>query len=733
MAGFGSGGASYTLATKVQASGVSKFTRQMGSARGTVSKFSSAMKTAGLALAGVAAGGMAASIKRAASLESAMADVQKVTSKGVADKLKGDLKDLSTQIPIAVGDLAKLAEQAGKFGVKGRDNIRSFVKSVGRISSATDLAADEAGKRFAKIAGAIGLPMSQISKLGNAVNTLADSMKTDAGEITDTANRASNVLSQQFGLGKNAVVSLSASMNEVSSSSRVAAGHLKRAAESLMDPKKATDVAGALGMNVDAFRKMRKTSPEKLLNLVGKRMNKGGEAARTLSSALGTQATRAFSLLGGQLDRTEKAQQRVSEQFKNQTSLQKEMDIRTSTTAGRFQLMKNRLDNIATTIGDAALPYLNKLLDWFSGALDDISKVVGEVDSVRGAFDRLGSFIQGDGGSKITTGIDSMLSKYTEKADRFRTALLGEGGEGGPIHQGITRAGEFMSNEGGTMMLKSAKTMGNSVVEGAKDAVQALVGSDDAILDRAIGAMATFLKSEAVDKMYKATGSLLGKGVRAVFLEIFNLIMWRDDSLIKGLIGDIVDYIKTDAVGDFTEAFSILLDNALSFFTAFYNDLIGKSLIPDMFTEIADYIKNDAASDLLSAAKKAGEAIWNGIKDKFNSLMPDSLSIPGFDVGGQSVGIPNILGGGSVSVPRISSPGFDLDLPKLQTGGLIEDEGLAQLHEGELVVPAAQVDRDVGGGGGKKFVNHGDIEIHTDSDDPEDMADDLLAEVNARF
>ena len=100
------------------------------------------------------------------------------------------------------------------------------------------MAASEAGTRFAKIAGAVGLPLTEIGKLGNATNALADSFKTDANEVTDTATRSANVLSQQFGLSEDAVLALSASMNEASPSSRKAAGSLRRAAEALMDPNK---------------------------------------------------------------------------------------------------------------------------------------------------------------------------------------------------------------------------------------------------------------------------------------------------------------------------------------------------------------------------------------------------------------------------------------------------------------------------------------------------------------
>ena len=338
-------------------------------------KIKGAVGAASVALGALAAGGIAKSVDAAASFESQMADVQKVTSKGTAGKLKQDIKDISAEIPIAKGELATLAEQAGKFGVEGSENISKFVKTVGKIQTATDLAAEEAGKRFAKIAGAVGLPMEDIDKLGNATNKLADSMKTDAGEITDTATRSANTLSQQLGLGKSAVLSLSASMNEVSPSARRAAGSLRRAGEALMDPKKAEDIASAIGLSTEKFRSMREESPEKLLNKVAATMNKGGEGATALRGSLGKAAT-AFSKIGKQQSATKKAQEAVNKQFENGTSLGKEMGIRTDTLAGQYKLLKNQVSNAAVTIGDAYLPIIKDAISVVSPLIDRISAFV---------------------------------------------------------------------------------------------------------------------------------------------------------------------------------------------------------------------------------------------------------------------------------------------------------------------------------------------------------------------
>ena len=89
----------------------------------------------------------------------------------------------------------------------------------------------------------------------------------------------------------------------------------------------------------------------------------------------------------------------------------------------------------------------------------------------------------------------------------------------------------------------------------------------------------------------------------------------------------------------------------------------------------------DRAGELVDAFRDMASRVGQAFKDKFNDLIPSSISIPSV-----SVDIPDILGGGSVSVG-----GGSLSIPQLDTGGRIASDGLAMLHAGERIMPAAQV------------------------------------------
>lgn len=134
--------------------------------------------------------------------------------------------------------------------------------------------------------------------------------------------------------------------------------------------------------------------------------------------------------------------------------------------------------------------------------------------------------------------------------------------------------------------------------------------------------------------------------------------------------------IRDDVTDRVTEA----VDNALGW---------GEDMIDRISEGVAD--RRDA---LLEQLRNLGEMAADAFRNAFNAVMPSSVSIPSTTIGGRTVG------GGSISLPR------------LRHGGLIESGGLARVHAGERVIPAADVSQDAGGGGGSTVVN---IEQHIES------------------
>lgn len=127
---------------------------------------------------------------------------------------------------------------------------------------------------------------------------------------------------------------------------------------------------------------------------------------------------------------------------------------------------------------------------------------------------------------------------------------------------------------------------------------------------------------------------------------------------------------------------------------------------------------NDWKQDVIQLASNVAEelasAVTTAVSGLWNSVIPDSITLPEISVGGQSISteIPHVgeVGG---TLPEVSIGGDTIDFPQLASGGMIEEGGGAVLHQGEMVLPA-DVSRDVisalrrarkGGGGGGTTLN----------------------------
>lgn len=343
------------------------------------------LKKAALAAGGVLAGalavrGLGAAVDAARSFEQAMVEVQKVTDPETAAALGDAMRDLATQIPVAQEELAALAADAARFGVRGTENIQNFVEATSKMATATDLSTNEAGEAFARLAQLTDTPIDQIENLGSAINTLSNNMATSSGEIVDSMLRSSAAMNQ-FGLNNREIVAFSAALNEVSESSERAGTRLRRLAQELLNPKKVSDIAGALGMTTDEFRRMRREDPDGLMLQIVEAFAEGGEQAENLRSNLGSATRQAVSGLAQNLEGLREALEQSNTSFEEGSSLQEEFDAATKTFNARLQVLKNNLNEVAITVGNELLPELNPLVkninDLLSGA-KDLNAVVGD-------------------------------------------------------------------------------------------------------------------------------------------------------------------------------------------------------------------------------------------------------------------------------------------------------------------------------------------------------------------
>jgi len=797
------------------ASGIQEAGDNAAAALGSVK---AAAGLAGAALASLAVGGLVAATSAAADFEEQMVDVEKVTNPQTARRMSSAIQDMAAEMPVAQGELAGIAEQAGRFGVEGSDNIRQFTETVAKMSVATDLSTQQAGESFARLSTLMDEPISKVGDMGNAINELSNNMATSSSEITDAALRSSGTLSQ-MGASSEDILALNAAMNEASESAERAGTRLRRLSQEIQNPKKVEEFASALGMSTAEFETMRSEEPTALFKRMAETMGEGGEASDALRSALSTTSQQALTGLSQNLEGLSDAQETANEQMEAGTSLNEEYEAASSTFNSELQVAKNRLRNVALQIGDNTLPVAADLLENINELIAELSEFNKESDGMAGTVALVATALGG-----FAVAVSSAISYLGGLS-----AVLGTVGSAltvltGPVGVAIAAiallAGAWATNlwdiRGHTKRAAAAvkRIVGDLVAVISKwwdkhgDEIVATARSTWTTVRNIVDRYLTFVWKNLIQPTLRAIGRLwrlhgkklvsearetwrvIWKRIKTVLNIIWTKVIkptialiekawarWGDElkTIAKGVFGAIelvvtqamdivlttirvtmalirgdwseawsliedyltrtwdrlVSFIKNDAKPDFVAELGILLDAAKAALNylwgmgvgTLYNDVTG--LLDDLATWVGTDGKQ-AISDAYDAVKQGAKDAFTYLTDTgegtliydiksriveaiqwINDKLPDELSfsidVPSVDVGtrtttvaGQDVEVPDVdIGTEEQSFSR-TLPSFDV--PQLNTGGMIEGAGMAMLHAGEEVVPAAEVDRDRSGG-----------------------------------
>jgi TP901 family phage tail tape measure protein len=379
---------------RVQGEGVDGFAGSMDNAIGSLMSFKGAVGAVGGALAALSAGALAKATGAARSFETAMVEVEKVTNPQTAATMSSEIRNMAETIPLTQEKLAGLTADAARFGIRGTENLRSFSESVAKMATATDLSTEKAGQSLAKLSELTNTPVSEIENLGSVINELSNTAATSSSEVTDSMLRSSAALSQ-LGLEQTQIAAMSASLNEVSASSRRAGTRLRRVAQQLMNPQKVEKLAGALGMTSEEFTNMREESPDELLMQMVTAFEEGGAAADALRTSLSTSSRQAIAGLAQNTEGLNQALDTANTQFAEATSLQSEFDSATNTLDAKLQLLQNSLRNQSIEIGNVLLPYLTDLVTVFTDLVTEGDGLLGFLDATEKAFGLVGATIAG--------------------------------------------------------------------------------------------------------------------------------------------------------------------------------------------------------------------------------------------------------------------------------------------------------------------------------------------------
>jgi TP901 family phage tail tape measure protein len=359
--------------------------------------------------AGGVAAVLGASVVAAAKFEDAFADVRKTVDASPAEfkRMETGLRNLAKEIPVSVDELSHLAGTAGALGIASKD-IVGFTKVAAMLGTATDVSAEDAATSLAKLGNVMRQStVKDFERMGAVLVDLGNKGASTEDEILNMSGRIAGA-GKVVGLTAKQVLGLAATLSDAGIRAEMGGSAISQVMLQMQDAvARGGEVLGNFarvsGVTGQQFARIFKTDATQAVGLFAEGLSKvnrqGGSTMQVLEGVqLGERRTRETLLKLGEAQKDVSVAQGIAnEAWKKNTALTEEANKRYATTASQFILLKNRVNDVAITIGLALLPAVNdamKQLGQFAGAGEDIGTTVG---NAAGKSDLLGTALQGVG------------------------------------------------------------------------------------------------------------------------------------------------------------------------------------------------------------------------------------------------------------------------------------------------------------------------------------------------
>jgi len=331
--------------------------------------------------AGAIAAPLIEATHEAIKFESVMADVKKVVDFDTPEQFKemsGDILKMSTELPMAAENIAKIVAAGGQSGI-AREDLLPFAESATKMGIAFDITADQAGDMMAKWRTAFKMDQEEVVALADKVNYLGNTTAASAPLISEVVTRI-GPLGEVGGVASGEIAALGASIVGTGTSSEIAATGIKNLVLGMSAGEGATKAQAAafasLGMNAEDVAKRMQVDAKGAIIDVMKAIQAldADKQAATLQDLFGKESIGAIAPLLGNLENLQENFDKVADATKYAGSMEQEYAARSQTTENQIQLAKNTLDAVAVTIGSALLPAVGQVFESIAPVLTSIAE-----------------------------------------------------------------------------------------------------------------------------------------------------------------------------------------------------------------------------------------------------------------------------------------------------------------------------------------------------------------------
>lgn len=497
--------------------------------------------------------------KMAVDFDTAMANLQKTSdmSRGRIEQFAQAALESSKVQPVSAEAILNIEALGSQLGVAD-GSLQAFAKTVSGLDIATNMNADTAATQMARFANIVGMAEGDYERFGSTIVDIGNNMATTESEVVSMAMRFASA-GKQAGLSEAQILGMSGAMSSlgikaemggsalsqifVEIGKAVASGGAELEAFSSAAGMSAEQFAAAWGENAaGAFNALvegigRASQSGKDMNVVmaelGFTQIRQSDVMRRLAGSTSA-VTGQQGLLANALGLAESA-------WKSNTALQDEVDTRNESMASRLQVLKNRIDAVAITVG-------RPLVDAVIAATDALSPAIEAVGSAAQAFADMD-----EGAQRNALAIAGMAAAAGPALSTVGRIEQGVGGLVGAFARATERTAVYkdaLATVDGNQMrtYSSAKTLASYIGTSGNVAARAAGGVDNYVhaWDRMNVAAGTVRKSsKALARVQEELSSAGLSGVKATDAYVIGLK--RQEAGLQGAIGKAKDAFAANA------------------------------------------------------------------------------------------------------------------------------------------------------------------------------------------
>jgi TP901 family phage tail tape measure protein len=417
----------------------------------------------------------------AINFDTALANVRKTSdlTEQQLQKLGDSALDLSTKQPVTAETILNIEALGAQLGVAD-DELESFAKTVSGLDIATNMDFETAGKEMAQFANITQMGQDKFQNYGSTIVDLGNHLATTEKDISAMALRLAGV-SSAANFSQAEILGMSGAMSSLGIKAEAGGSAMTRIIQDISKnvangTDKVQEYARVSGLSAEEFANKWKTKPMEAIELLVEglgKSSKSGEDMNVTLEKLGINNVRnsdTMRRLAGAGDLLRESVERANTAWDQNSALQNEVDQRNESLASRLQVLKNKVDEIAITVGrqlvDAVIDALNAcqpLIDGVANLADGFANMdesgqrtvlafAGVVAAAGPVLSVTGRLVKG-----FSAPVDA-IGKFIQSVGVYKDALSTTDGS----QMRLYASSKLMSTSLGTVRNEAAKAAGGA-------------------------------------------------------------------------------------------------------------------------------------------------------------------------------------------------------------------------------------------------------------------------------